>query len=341
LVNSLMDEFKMNLGLRIMKVDNPDKLTKDKLSTIDKEDVEKAFMAKKGMSPDIPIDEELLKESLTKLRSMMGLEEVKSEIEELVKLVRFYKETGKNIRETFSLHSVFLGNPGTGKTTVARILAQIYKALGILERGHLVECDRQSMVGGYIGQTAIKTAELIDKAMDGVLFIDEAYSLTESGSSDYGREAIETLLKRMEDHRGKFIVIAAGYTQNMEKFMESNPGLKSRFDRVFTFADFDAEALYQIALNQLKDNQIKPDEEAAEHLKKYIEFMHKHKDKYFGNGRAVRKVIEDAIRNQHLRLSEVPKAKRTPKMVQTLTIEDLAEFKLDNIPSQRAGIGFN
>jgi SpoVK/Ycf46/Vps4 family AAA+-type ATPase len=340
LVNSLMDEFKMNLGLRIMKVDNPDKLTKDKLSTIDKEDVEKAFMAKKGMSPDIPIDEELLKESLTKLRSMMGLEEVKSEIEELVKLVRFYKETGKNIRETFSLHSVFLGNPGTGKTTVARILAQIYKALGILERGHLVECDRQSMVGGYIGQTAIKTAELIDKAMDGVLFIDEAYSLTESGSSDYGREAIETLLKRMEDHRGKFIVIAAGYTQNMEKFMESNPGLKSRFDRVFTFADFDAEALYQIALNQLKDNQIKPDEEAAEHLKKYIEFMHKHKDKYFGNGRAVRKVIEDAIRNQHLRLSEVPKAKRTPKMVQTLTIEDLAEFKLDNIPSQRAGIGF-
>jgi SpoVK/Ycf46/Vps4 family AAA+-type ATPase len=340
LVNSLMDEFKMNLGLRIMKVDNPDKLTKDKLSTIDKEDVEKAFMAKKGMSPDIPIDEELLKESLTKLRSMMGLEEVKSEIEELVKLVRFYKETGKNIRETFSLHSVFLGNPGTGKTTVARILAQIYKALGILERGHLVECDRQSMVGGYIGQTAIKTAELIDKAMDGVLFIDEAYSLTESGSSDYGREAIETLLKRMEDYRGKFIVIAAGYTQNMEKFMESNPGLKSRFDRVFTFADFDAEALYQIALNQLKDNQIKPDEEASEHLKKYIEFMHKHKDKYFGNGRAVRKVIEDAIRNQHLRLSEVPKTKRTPKMVQTLTIEDLAEFKLDNKPSQRAGIGF-
>lgn len=340
LVNSLIDEFKMNLGLRVMKTDKPEKLTKVALSTIELDDVEKAFLTQKGLSPDIPIDEELLKESLNKLKIMMGLEQVKSDIEELVKLVRFYKETGKNIRETFFLHSVFLGNPGTGKTTVARILAQIYKALGILERGHLVECDRQSLVGGYIGQTAIKTTEVIDKAMGGVMFIDEAYALTESGSSDYGKEAIETLLKRMEDQRGQFIVIAAGYTQNMEKFLESNPGLKSRFDKVFNFADFNAEELFEIAMNQLQAHNLQPDVKAAEHLKKYIAFVSENKDKYFGNGREVRKIIEEVIRNQHLRLAEMPKNKRTSKTIHTITFDDMKEFSLDNKPKQRTGIGF-
>ncbi|MBC7425615.1 MAG: AAA family ATPase [Bacteroidia bacterium] len=340
LVNSLIDEFKMNLGLRIMKTNHPEQLTNEALSTIEKEDVEKAFLSHIGIVPDIPVDEELLKESTTKLKSMIGLQSVKHDVDELVKLVRFYKETGKNPRQIFSLHSVFLGNPGTGKTTVARILAQIYKALGILERGHLVECDRQSLVGGYIGQTAIKTAELIDKAMGGVLFIDEAYALTEGGGSDYGKEAIETLLKRMEDNRGKFIVIAAGYTQNMERFLEANPGLKSRFDRIFTFEDFKPEELVEIAINQLKDNNIFPDEAAKENLTTYIKYMYEKRDKFFGNGRAVRKVIEEAIRNQHLRLSEIPKAKRTQKVISTLTVDDLSEFKADNIPTHRAGIGF-
>ena len=149
---------------------------------------------------------------------------------------------------------MFTGNPGTGKTTVARILTQIYKALGIIERGNLVECDRQSLVGGYVGQTAIKTGEVIDRAMGGVLFIDEAYSLTEGGNSDYGKEAIEIILKRMEDYRGNFIVIAAGYTDNMRRFIESNPGLKSRFDRTFTFEDFEPNDLYEIALNQFSEH---------------------------------------------------------------------------------------
>jgi ATP-dependent Clp protease ATP-binding subunit ClpA len=176
--------------------------------------------------------------------------------------------------------------------------------------------------------------------MGGVLFIDEAYALTESGSSDYGKEAIETLLKRMEDQRGQFIVIAAGYTQNMEKFLESNPGLKSRFDKVFNFADFSTDDLHEIALNQLKEHNIIPDIEASEHLKKYIEFVFKNKDKYFGNGREIRKIIEEAIKNQHLRLAGMPKNKRTQKIVHTLTIDDLAEFSLDNKPKQRTGIGF-
>jgi SpoVK/Ycf46/Vps4 family AAA+-type ATPase len=341
LVNSMLDEAKINLGLRIMKTEHPELLDKDGLSAIDESDLTKIFAQKNKILPDIPIDEELLKDSLGRLKNMIGLEQVKQEIEELVKLVRFYKSQGKDIRKTFSLHSVFSGNPGTGKTTVARILAQIYKALGILERGHLVECDRQSLVGGYVGQTAIKTSELINKSMGGVLFIDEAYSLSDGGSNDFGREAIETLLKRMEDKRGEFIVIAAGYTQNMDKFMESNPGLKSRFDRVFNFKDFNAEDLYTIALNQLIDNNISPEPKAADHLMKYIEFMYKTRDKYFGNGRSVRKVCEEAIRNQHLRLSELTPSKRTEKAVKTLIFEDVEEFSTEVRPNiASGGIGF-
>lgn len=340
MVNSMVDEAKMNLGLRIMKSAHPEKLTKEQLSSIEPADLEKIMATTKGMLADIPIDEELLKESLTKLRRMIGLSKVKQDIDELVKLVRYYKAQGKDVRKAFSLHSVFSGNPGTGKTTVARILAQIYKALGILERGHLVECDRQSLVGGYVGQTAIKTSDLINKAIGGVLFIDEAYSLSDGGSNDFGREAIETLLKRMEDRRGEFIVIAAGYTQNMDKFMESNPGLKSRFDKVFTFEDFNSEELLTVAINQLAENNITPDAAATEHLKKYIEFMHRTRDKYFGNGRSVRKVIEEAIRNQHLRLSELPKNKQTQKAIHTLTLADVEEFSADIKPSTPGGIGF-
>jgi SpoVK/Ycf46/Vps4 family AAA+-type ATPase len=341
LVNSMIDEAKMNLGLRIMKNANPEKLTKEQLSDIEPADLNKIMSQQKGMLADIPIDEELLKESVTKLRKMIGLNKVKQDIDELVKLVRYYKSQGKDVRKAFSLHSVFSGNPGTGKTTVARILAQIYKALGILERGHLVECDRQSLVGGYVGQTAIKTSDLINKAIGGVLFVDEAYSLSDGGSNDFGREAIETLLKRMEDRRGEFIVIAAGYTQNMEKFMESNPGLKSRFDKVFNFEDFNAEELFTVAINQLAENNISPDAEAEAHLRKYIEFMHKSRDKYFGNGRSVRKVIEEAIRNQHLRLSELPKNKQTQKAMHTLTLADVEEFSTDIKPGMPGGgIGF-
>lgn len=341
MVNSIVDEAKMNLGLRIMKTAKPEELTKDQLSDIVAVDLEKIMTTGKGILPDIPIDEELLKESLGKLRRMIGLNKVKQDIDELVKLVRYYKSQGKDVRKAFSLHNVFSGNPGTGKTTVARILAQIYKALGILERGHLVECDRQSLVGGYVGQTAIKTSDLINKSMGGVLFVDEAYSLSDGGPNDFGREAIETLLKRMEDRRGEFIVIAAGYTQNMEKFLESNPGLKSRFDKIFNFEDFNAEELYTVAINQLTENNITPDKAAAEHLKEYIAFMYKNRDKYFGNGRSVRKVIEEAIRNQHLRLSELPKNKQTQKAVHTLVLADVEEFSTEIKPSTPGGgIGF-
>jgi len=231
------------------------------------------------------------------------------------------------VQNSFSLHSVFTGNPGTGKTTVARILAQIYKALGILEKGNLVECDRQSLIGGYVGQTAMKTGEIIDKAMGGVLFIDEAYSLTEGGNADYGKEAIEIILKRMEDFRGQFIVIAAGYTDNMTRFIESNPGLKSRFDRIFEFDDFNAPLLQSIANQQLNDAGFVLAASASKSLDNLIVAMYENKDQYFGNGRSVRKIVEEAIRNQHLRMSELAPGKRSKKMIKTINAADLDTIK--------------
>lgn len=342
LVNSLIDECKMNLGLRVMNTQFPEKLTPDELSLILPEDIEKLSFKKKQLVADIPIDEELLKESVAKIKRMIGLETVKEDIDELIKLVRFYNETGRDVRQSFSLHTVFTGNPGTGKTTVARILAQIYKALGILERGHLIECDRQSLVGGYVGQTAIKTAEIIDRAMGGVLFIDEAYSLTEGGQSDFGKEAIEILLKRMEDRRGDFIVIAAGYTDNMKRFIESNPGLKSRFDRTFHFEDFNTNELFEISKNQLAENNLNPDDDAQKELKNILSEMYKSRDKYFGNGRAIRKLIEEIVRHQHLRMSEIPAENRTPEVISTLNLKDLKNINLKEIiqKTQSTGIGF-
>ena len=341
-VNKLIDDAKMNMGLRIMLNENPASLTKEDLSTIHAEDIGKIFAPKTRSIADIPVDEELLRSALATLHSMIGLGAVKTEIDELVKLVRFYKEIGKDIRQSFSLHAVFTGNPGTGKTTVARLLAQIYKALGILERGNLVECDRQALVGGYVGQTALKTNEVINKAMGGVLFVDEAYALSEGGENDFGKEAIEAILKRMEDERGEFVVIVAGYTDNMKRFLESNPGLSSRFDRTLFFDDYNAEQLYDIAIRMLSSNSIKPDGKAREHLKAYLEFQYKTRNQYFGNARSVRKLIEEAIKNQHLRLAKVETEQRTIDMIQELTYEDVEEFKIDySAVNEKRTIGFN
>lgn len=338
-INSIIEEAKMNMGLRLISAGNMEKLSEQELCAIKLEDIQKIFNQKKGIKADIPIDEELLKIAMYKLQSMIGIENVKSEINEIVKLVRYFIEIGKDVNESLSLHSVFMGNPGTGKTTVARILADIYKALGLLEKGHLIECDRESLVGGYIGQTAIKTGAMIDSAMGGVLFIDEAYALT-SGGNDFGGEAIEIILKRMEDFRGKFIVIVAGYTGNMKVFLESNPGLKSRFDKTFIFEDYNEKELYWIALKLFADNKITPDEDAKKYLYQYCIEMYKNKDDYFGNGREIRKIVEEAVRNQNLRLADTPRDKRTKEMISTLTVDDLSEFKIENLKAGKKVFGF-
>ena len=242
------------------------------------------------------------------------------------------------------MHTVFTGNPGTGKTTVARILVKIYKALGILERGHLVECDRKNLVAGYTGQTAIKTSEMIDKALGGGLFIDEAYSLTQGGQGDFEREAVDTLLKRMEDERGEFIVIAAGYPNEMRQFLEINPGLLSRFDRTLNFPDYDAKELMEIAEVMFDAENLFLDIDSKAHLSKYIHRMLEHKHKYFGNARSVRKVVKEIARRQNLRLAEMPANKRTADLMRLITLEDFKDFKLieqgENEELPRKGIGF-
>ena len=254
-VHDLVEQAKINLGLRIMKRANPKKLSHKDLSFIKMNDVKQIQIKESKVLPNIPIDEKLLSIALDELASLIGIENIKLQIKELVGIVRYYKETGKDVVSNFSLHSVFMGNPGTGKTTVARILTKIYKALGILERGHMVETDRQGLVAGFVGQTAIKTAERIDEAMGGVLFIDEAYALSNYGGlqGDYGNEAIQTMLKRMEDHRGEFFIFVAGYPDNMDKFLKANPGLSSRFDKTLKFEDYNSLQLTEIGIKMFTD----------------------------------------------------------------------------------------
>lgn len=339
-VNGVIEEAKQNMALRLMKShENLKKLDKDTLSTITKKDILKAFKEGEGKSVLLPIDNALYDETLKELHELVGLENVKQEVMETAKLVRYYREIGKDIKKSFSIHTVFKGNPGTGKTTVARIIVQIYKALGILERGHVVEVDRKDLVAAYTGQTAIKTAEVIEKAKGGGLFIDEAYALTSGGNSDFGREAIETLLKSMEDLRGEFMVIVAGYPQEMDQFLEANPGLMSRFDKQFMFEDYSATELLEIAELMFDQEDLKLPIEVKYALKKYIDRLLQNKHKYFGNARTIRKIVAEAVKKQHLRMADIPADQRVGDMVYEVTMSDVEGFTLME-EDIRPGIGF-
>ncbi len=335
-VYSIVDEAKMNMGLRLMEKDIK-KISKKDLMNITLEDIENLKKVAKVRNPNIKMDERLLADSLQELNSYVGLQNVKTEINDIVKLVRYYRETGKDVLNRFALHTVFVGNPGTGKTTIARLIGKIYKALGILERGHVVEADRESLVAGFTGQTAIKTKEKIDAAMNGVLFVDEAYALDDNS---FGRESIEVILKNMEDHRGKLALIVAGYPENMSKFLNSNPGLRSRFDRTFNFADYTPLELLHILDFMLKRYDLFLDEGAKLYLEVYIEEIYKDRDKYFGNAREIRKMVEDIVKKQNLRLASMPSDERTLKLIETVTIADVAHFEYKAAESKLGKIGF-
>ena len=265
------------------------------------------------------------KTGMEELNELIGLESVKHDVEELIGLAKVKKMREEKGMKTVpvSLHLVFSGNPGTGKTTVARILAKLYKEIGILSTGQLIETDRSGLVAGYVGQTAIKTQAKIEEAMGGVLFIDEAYTLNQEGEN-YGQEAIDTILKAMEDRRDEFIVIVAGYTQLMRDFIESNPGLRSRFNKFFEFPDYTVDELQQIFELQCKKYQYRLTEEADSAVRNEIVRLESSKGENFANAREVRNLFEKIITNQAARVSALENVDE--EMLTTITIDDLKDL---------------
>lgn len=344
LAHAMVDEAKMNLGIRLVNNFEEKDLNKQTLSIIEEQDIENLSEILNKPHFNLPIDTSLLTESLTELNDLVGLSEIKKEVDELVKLTKYYKEINRDVLKAFSMHAVFLGNPGTGKTTVARIIGKIYKALGLLERGHLVEADGASLIAGFVGQTSLKTKKLIAQAMGGVLFIDEAYAVTEGGNgngNDFGKKAVAALIKEMEDHRGEFSVIVAGYTDNMKHFMETNPGMKSRFDKTFHFIDFSEEELWNITNNMLQNKELKANKQAEKHLKKYISHLYHNRNKFFGNARSMRKIVEKTVRNQELRMANLAPSKRTKRMISMVTIDDVLAFDASKLQQdKRVSIGY-
>lgn len=274
-----------------------------------------------------PDQADTMESVLNELNELVGLVQIKKDVQNLINFLKIQRlrEDEKLAKSDRALHTVFIGPPGTGKTTIARMLAKIYKQLNFLERGHLVETDRAGLVAGYIGQTALKVDEVVKASLDGVLFIDEAYALTRGDDSgkDFGNEAVETLLKRMEDNRDRLVVIVAGYNAEMEKFINSNPGLKSRFNRYFHFDHYIPSELLQIFKLFTKKADYNITEEAEEKLLFIFEKLYEHRSDNFGNARVVRNIFEECIDNQANRIVSV--APITKEILMTITEEDIPE----------------
>lgn len=263
-----------------------------------------------------------LDELLLELNSLVGLDSVKSDVQEMVNFLKIQQiRESKGMPSTpISKHLVFYGNPGSGKTTIARLLAEIYRALNVLSKGHLVETDRAGLVAGYIGQTALKVHEVVNKALGGILFIDEAYTLNGEGQ-DFGAEAIDTLLKLMEDNRNDLIVIVAGYTGKMNKFLTVNPGFKSRFNKYLLFEDYSPEQLKNIFMRFCDKGGFRLTQEAEEKLLGIFKILYEVKDESFGNGRLARNLFENAVNNQANRIISLTEI--TEELLSTLVASDI------------------
>jgi len=269
-----------------------DTVTVDMLKTINIQDIQKSVPIK-----DILVTSDKLEKVMDELNQYIGLENIKNHIRSLVNMIKTNQkreEAGLPVKR-LSYHAIFCGSPGTGKTSIARILGKIYQTLGILKKGHVVE------VAGFVGQTEEKTNKMIDDAMDGILFIDEAYALT-GGENDFGRNAIDAVLKRMDDNRERLIVIAAGYTDKMNAFVRSNPGLKDRFNWTFSFNDYSEDELMGIFLLFAEKQQYILHENAKKRMEEHFKSIYMIRDKHFGNGRYVRNLFEKVVMEQSNRI---------------------------------------
>ena len=277
-----------------------------------------------------PLPKEDMKDLLAELDSYIGLQTVKEEVHNLINMASVYQLRRQHGLPTtdMSLHLVFTGNPGTGKTMMARMMARIYRSLDILSKGQLVEVDRSGLVAGYVGQTAIKTQKVIQKALGGVLFIDEAYALNGKSENDFGQEAIDTILKAMEDHRDDLVVIVAGYTDLMDRFIHSNPGLESRFNRFLLFEDYTSDEMLDIFKMQCKKGCYQLSDGVEELVRDYITEENGDPET-FGNARGVRNIFEHILVAQNNRLAAMETV--TKEDLMTLTQDDVlhARGKLD------------
>ena len=293
-----------------------------------KKELSEKVESEKTQQDSVVVNDVLEGDPYQELDDLIGLGSVKEEVRSLANFVKLQKEReAKGLKTAkVSYHLVFYGSPGTGKTTVARIVGRIYKDLGVLKKGHTVETDRAGLCGQYVGQTGPKTDSVIAKALDGVLFIDEAYSLVPEGGSgnDYGQEAISTILKRMEDYRDRLVVIVAGYKGEMQRFIDSNPGLQSRFNRYIDFPDYTGGELSQIFKMYMKKNQYTLSADAEKYLKERFDYAVAHKDRNFGNARYARNVFEKSIQAQANRLANEKDLDKLGKDKLTeLTVDDL------------------